>query len=93
MGLTFMIAIWVVMGVLIAALAPNIFKGERPYGDTTDYVISVVATIIIGLMDWYILPELNITGALRFVVALIEPPLAALFVLWLMRYLKRRQAA
>jgi len=93
MGLVFMIAIWVVIGVLIAALAPSIFKGERPYGDTADYVASIVATILTGLLDWYILPLMNIEGALRFVAALIEPPLMALVVLWLMRYLKRRQAA
>jgi uncharacterized membrane protein YeaQ/YmgE (transglycosylase-associated protein family) len=92
MGLVVMLAIWVVIGVLIAALAPNIFKGERPYGDTTDYIVAIVATVITGLGDWYILPAINIEGALRFVAALIEPPLAALVVLWVMRYWKRRQA-
>jgi uncharacterized membrane protein YeaQ/YmgE (transglycosylase-associated protein family) len=92
MGLVIMIAIWVIIGLLIAALAPNIFKGERPYGDTTDYVVSIVATIITGLLDWYILPLMNIEGALRFAAALIEPPLMALVVLWIMRYWKRRQA-
>jgi uncharacterized membrane protein YeaQ/YmgE (transglycosylase-associated protein family) len=93
MGLVVMIAIWVVIGLLIAALAPNIFKGDRPYGDTMDYIVSIVAMVITGLIDWYVLPLLNIEGALRFVVALIEPPVVALLVLWLMRYLKRRQAA
>lgn len=93
MGIVFMIAIWVVIGVLVAALAPNIFKGERPYGDATDYIVSIVATIVTGLLDWYVLPLLNIEGALRFVAALIEPPLAAVMLLWLMRYLKKRQAS
>ena len=91
MGLVVMIAIWVVIGLLIAALAPNIFKGDRPYGDTMDYIVSIVATVITGLLGWYIMPLLKIEGALRFAVALSEPPIVALLVLWLMRYLKRRQ--
>lgn len=93
MGLVFMIAIWVVIGVLIAALAPSFLKGDRPYGDTTDYVVSIVTTIIVGLGDWYLLPIINIEGALRFAAALIEPPLAAVIILWLMRYIKQRQAS
>lgn len=92
MGIVVMLAIWIIIGVLIAALAPNIFKGERPYSETADYIVSIVATVITGLGDWYILPAINIEGALRFVAALIEPPLAALVVLWVMRYWKRRQA-
>lgn len=92
MDIVIMAAIWVIIGLLIAALAPNIFKGERPYGDTNDYIVAIVVTIVTGLFDWYVLPLMNITGALRFVAALIEPPIAALLVLWLMRYLKRRQA-
>jgi uncharacterized membrane protein YeaQ/YmgE (transglycosylase-associated protein family) len=92
MGIVVMLAIWVVLGVLIAALTPNIFKGERPYGERADYIAAVIATIVTGLGDWYILPLINIEGALRFVAALIEPILAALVVLWVMRYWKRRQA-
>ena len=93
MGIVVMLAIWIIIvGAIIGALAGNIFKGERPYSETTDYIVSIVATVITGLGDWYILPAINIEGALRFVAALIEPPLAALVVLWVMRYWKRRQA-
>jgi uncharacterized membrane protein YeaQ/YmgE (transglycosylase-associated protein family) len=92
MGIVVMLAIWVVIGLLFAALTPSIFKGERPYGDTTDYIVAIVAAVITGLGDWYILPMINIEGALRFVAALLEPALAVLLVLWLMRYWKRRQA-
>lgn len=83
-------AIWIIIGLLIGALAGSIWKEARPYGEVTDYAISVVVTVLTGLADWYVIPLLGMEGAIVFIAAVIEPPLVALFVLWLLRYLKRR---
>jgi uncharacterized membrane protein YeaQ/YmgE (transglycosylase-associated protein family) len=85
-----MIIIWVVMGALIGVLAGSIWKGERPYGENGDYIAAVAATLITGFLDWYVIPLLGMDNLIRFIAALTEPPLMALFVLWAMRRFKRR---
>jgi uncharacterized membrane protein YeaQ/YmgE (transglycosylase-associated protein family) len=83
--------IWIVIGILIGALADLIWKGERPYGEIADYVVAIVATLITGLLDWYILPLLGFEGTILFIAAVAEPILVALLALWVMRLIKRRK--
>jgi uncharacterized membrane protein YeaQ/YmgE (transglycosylase-associated protein family) len=89
MDLIVMIVIWIVIGLVMALLAGSIWKGERPLGEAGDYLISIAASVITGFLDWYILPLLNIEGAVKFIAAILEPALVALFILWLVRKLKR----
>jgi uncharacterized membrane protein YeaQ/YmgE (transglycosylase-associated protein family) len=89
LDLIVMIVVWIVIGLLVGLLAGSIWKGERPIGEAGDYLLSIAATVITGLLDWYILPLINIEGVVKLFVALVEPPLVALFVLWLVRRLKR----
>lgn len=90
MTIVILVAIWIVIGLLIGAAADPIWKGYRPFGATMDYVIAIVTTILVGLADWYILPLINIEGALRFVAALLEPPLGAILALWVMRLIRKQ---
>jgi uncharacterized membrane protein YeaQ/YmgE (transglycosylase-associated protein family) len=83
--------IWIVIGVLAGALADPIWKGRRPYGEIADYIVAIIATIITGLLDWYVLPRIGITGTFKFVIAVIEPALVALFALWIMRIIRKEE--
>jgi uncharacterized membrane protein YeaQ/YmgE (transglycosylase-associated protein family) len=89
MDLIVMIVIWIVIGLVMALLAGSIWKGVRPLGEVGDYLISIAASVITGFFDWYILPLLKIEGAIKFIAAILEPALVALFVLWLVRKLKK----
>jgi hypothetical protein len=51
--------------------------------------VAIIASVITGLLDWYVLPLIGITGTLRFVAAVLEPAIVALFVLWIMRIIKK----
>ena len=93
MTIVVLIAMWVVIGLLMALLAGSIWKGERPYGEQVDYIVSIVLTILTGLADWYLVPAwLGIEGALLFVIAIIEPAGVAIIGLWVMRLIKARSA-
>jgi len=89
MDLIVMIVVWIVIGLVMALLAGSIWKGMRPLGELADYLISIAAAVITGFFDWYILPLMNIGGVVKFIAAIIEPALAALFFLWLVRKLKK----
>jgi hypothetical protein len=84
-----MIGIWVILGLLIGALAETIWKAPRPLGAAWDYAIAIVLCIGTGLIDWYVLPLLNIEGTIKFLAAVIEPPLMALIGLWAVRKFKK----
>jgi uncharacterized membrane protein YeaQ/YmgE (transglycosylase-associated protein family) len=81
--------IWIVIGVLAGALADPIWKGRRPYGEVADYIVAIIATVVTGLADWYVLPLIGITGTFKFVIAVIEPALVALVALWIMRIIRK----
>jgi uncharacterized membrane protein YeaQ/YmgE (transglycosylase-associated protein family) len=86
-----LVAIWVVIGLLMSVLAGSIWKGERPYGETVDYLVAIVLAIITGFLDWYLVPVLiHVEGALLFAIAVIEPTFVALIALWVLRLIKRR---
>lgn len=82
-------AIWIVLGVIGGALADPIWKGRRPFGEAADYLVGVITAVLTGLMDWYVLPLINIEGTLMFIIAVVEPALAVLVVLWVMRLIRK----
>lgn len=90
-SLIILLVIWALIGLLLGYVAPNIFKGGRPFGLYGDLIAAVVTAVVVGLGDWYLVPLIlpNITRLLLFLAALLEPLVAVLLVLWLMRYLKR----
>lgn len=78
--------IWIVLGLVIGLLATSIWKGERPYGERVDYGLSILLAVGVGALDWYLVPGwLGIEGALKFLLAISEPPLASLIGLWVLR--------
>jgi uncharacterized membrane protein YeaQ/YmgE (transglycosylase-associated protein family) len=82
--------IWVVFGLVIGTVAASIWKDERPYGELADYGLSVLLAVGVGILDWYLVAGwLGIEGALKFILAISEPPLASLVGLWILRKVKR----
>jgi len=90
-GLVIWLVIWIVIGLLVGALASVVARSEPPYGLAVDIVASVLTMVVVGLGDYYILPLMGITGALRFAGTVLEPLVGAVLVLWLLRYIKRRR--
>lgn len=85
-----LIAIWIVTGLAVALLAGSIWKGERPYGELVDYGLSMILAILTGLLDWFLVASwFKFEGALRFAIAVLEPPFVSLIGLWVLRKIKK----
>jgi uncharacterized membrane protein YeaQ/YmgE (transglycosylase-associated protein family) len=80
-SLTILLIIWVIMGLIIGNYASGIFKGKRPYGLGGDVIISLLTTVVVGVMGWYV--------ARNYMTSFRGIPLSALIVLWLVRYFKK----
>ena len=85
MDLVILVLAMVGVGALIGALAGKIFKGERPKGVQGDYILAIMATVIIGLLDWFVIPMMGFSDTLKYLGVVLEPALGALLVLWLVR--------
>ncbi len=79
----------VVVGLIMGFVAGLIWKDNRPIGVTGDYVASVITTMIVGLMDWYLIPALGFSNTMKIIGIMLEPALAALLVLWIIRKAKQ----
>ena len=85
MEMYLLIAGMVVVGAVMGILGGVIWKEPRPYGLAGDLAASIFTTIVIGLIDWYIIPEMGFSDQLKYLGVALEPILGALLVLWVVR--------
>jgi uncharacterized membrane protein YeaQ/YmgE (transglycosylase-associated protein family) len=88
MEILILVAAMVVVGLIIGALAGVIWKDNRPIGVRGDYIAAVIAAVLTGLLDWYVIPAMGFSDTLKYIGVVGEPPLVALAVLWVIRKAK-----
>jgi hypothetical protein len=76
------------LGVIIAALAGLIWKDNRPIGVSGDYIASILTAIVMGFVDWFLIPAMGFGDTIRWLGVILEPPAASLIVLWIIRKAK-----
>lgn len=79
----------IIVGLIIGALAGLIWKDNRPIGVQGDYLAAVITTVVVGLMDWFVIPALGFSDFIRNLGVIFEPALGALLVLWIIRKAKQ----
>ncbi len=89
MEILILIVAMAVVGVLVGAIASLIWQDNKPFGTIGDYVISIISAIIIGLLDWYVIPAMGFGNTLKWIGIATEPALGALIVLWIVRRARR----
>ena len=91
MEILFVILAMILVGLLIGFVAGLIWKEDHPIGVRGDYLVSVISAVVIGLMDWYIIPAMGFSETLKWLGIIFEPALGALAILWLIRVAKRNR--
>jgi len=79
----------VVAGLIAGVVAGLIWKENRPIGVTGDYIAAIISTIVVGLIDYYVIPAMGFSDQLKWFALFIEPFLGALIVLWIIRKAKQ----
>jgi len=88
MEIIYLIGAMVVVGIFIGWLAGFIWKDNQPIGEAGDYIAAIITTVVVGLIDWYVIPAMGFSDRLRYISVAIEPALGALIVLWIIRKAK-----
>ena len=89
MELVILVAAMIVVGLLMGWIAGFIWKDNRPIGVRGDYIASVITAIVLGLIDWFVIPAMGFSDSLRNLGVATEPALGALIVLWIIRKAKQ----
>lgn len=88
MQILVLVAAMIVVGLIVGIIAGLIWKDNHPIGVRGDYIVAVIAAVVIGLLDWYVITAMGLESWRILAVAL-EPPLGSLAVLWVIRLARR----
>jgi len=91
MEIIFVIGAMVLVGLLMGLVAGLIWKDNRPIGVGGDYAVAIISAVVIGLMDWYIIPAMGFSDTMKWLGVMMEPALGALLILWLIRVAKKNR--
>jgi len=91
MDILFLIVAMVVVGAIMGFVAGLIWKEDRPIGVGGDYIVSIISAVVMGLIDWFIIPALGFSNTMKWIGVLTEPALTSLLVLWLIRVAKKNR--
>ena len=89
MDILIVVGAMILAGLLMGFVAGLIWKDNRPIGTTGDYIVAVISCVVIGLLDWYVIPAMGFSDTLKLIGVMFEPALGALLILWLIRVAKR----
>jgi uncharacterized membrane protein YeaQ/YmgE (transglycosylase-associated protein family) len=90
MEILYVVIAMIVAGLIAGYLAGLIWKDERPIGVQGDYYVAIITTIVVGLLDWYVIPAMGFSDTLKYIGIVSEPLLGALAVLWIIRKSKQQ---
>jgi uncharacterized membrane protein YeaQ/YmgE (transglycosylase-associated protein family) len=77
------------VGLLMGYLAGLIWKDNRPLGVKGDYTAAIISAVVMGLIDWFVIPAMGFSNTLRWLGVIFEPAAMALIVLWVIRKAKQ----
>jgi uncharacterized membrane protein YeaQ/YmgE (transglycosylase-associated protein family) len=89
MEIVYLVLAMIVVGLLMGWIGGLIWKDNRPIGTQGDYIAAVITAVVVGLIDWFVIPAMGFSDTLRNLGVAMEPALGALLVLWLIRVAKR----
>lgn len=89
MQIVILLVAMVLVGLLMGAIASLIWKENKPLGAAGDYIVSIVTAVVVGLLDWYVIPAMGFSDTLKYIGVATEPALSALIVLWIVRKVKK----
>jgi uncharacterized membrane protein YeaQ/YmgE (transglycosylase-associated protein family) len=89
MEIVYLLIAMVVVGLIAGWLAGPIWKNQRPIGVSGDYIAAVITAVVVGLMDWFVIPAMGFSDTMKYLGVALEPFLGALLILWIIRKAKR----
>jgi uncharacterized membrane protein YeaQ/YmgE (transglycosylase-associated protein family) len=85
MEIVLLIAAMVVVGLIMTYVSKLIWKDELPVGMPNAYIVGVVTAVVVGLLDWFVIPAMGFSDTLKYVGVASEPVLSVPIVFWVIK--------
>jgi uncharacterized membrane protein YeaQ/YmgE (transglycosylase-associated protein family) len=89
MQIIILVIVMLVVGLIIGWIGGLIWKDKRPIGVAGDYIAAVISALVIGLIDWFVIPAMGFSESIKYLGVAIEPAVGALLVLWVIRLARK----
>jgi uncharacterized membrane protein YeaQ/YmgE (transglycosylase-associated protein family) len=89
MQIVILVIVMLVVGLIIGWIGGLIWKDKRPIGVAGDYIAAVISALVIGLIDWFVIPAMGFSDSIKYLGVAIEPAVGALLVLWVIRLARK----
>jgi uncharacterized membrane protein YeaQ/YmgE (transglycosylase-associated protein family) len=89
MQIVILIIVMLVVGLIMGWIGGLIWKENRPIGVRGDYLAAVITAVVVGLIDWFVIPAMGFSDTMKYLGVAMEPALGALLVLWIIRQAKK----
>jgi uncharacterized membrane protein YeaQ/YmgE (transglycosylase-associated protein family) len=89
MQIVILVIIMLVVGLIMGWIGGLIWKDKRPIGVAGDYIAAVISALVIGLIDWFVIPAMGFSDSIKYLGVAIEPAVGALLVLWVIRLARK----
>ena len=88
MEIVILIAAMVVVGFIMTYVSGLIWKDGLPVAMPNAYLVGIVTAIVMGLVDWVVIPAMGFSDTLKYVGIALEPALAVPLVFWIIKKAK-----
>jgi hypothetical protein len=85
MEIVLLVAVMAVVGLIMTYVSKLIWKDELPVGMPNAYIVGVVTAVVVGLLDWFVIPAMGFSDTLKYVGAALEPALSVPLVFWIIK--------
>lgn len=85
MEIVILIAAMVVVGLIMTYVSKLIWEDELPVAMPNAYLVGVVTTIVVGLLDWVVIPAMGFSDTLKYIGIALEPALSVPIVFWIIK--------
>jgi hypothetical protein len=75
----------VVVGLIMTYVSKLIWKDDLPVGMPNAYIVGVVTAVVVGLLDWVVIPAMGFSDTLKYIGAATEPALSVPIVFWIIK--------
>jgi uncharacterized membrane protein YeaQ/YmgE (transglycosylase-associated protein family) len=89
MQIVILVIVMIIVGLIMGWIGGLIWKDKRPIGVAGDYLAAVITAVIVGLMDWFVIPAMGFSDSIKYLGVAIEPAVTALLVLWVIRLARK----
>lgn len=89
MDIIILVIVMIVVGLIMGVVAGLIWKDNRPIGISGDYIAALITAVVVGLLDWFVIPAMGFSDTMKYLGVALEPALGALLVLWIIRLAKK----